>query len=210
MPSDLCGTLRTSLVFLVALVGLIGRWPTHAIAWVWTNGAVVGALTAALFTAIYVWLTHQILRHGRTPVVTVQDFTRTGILEGDHQLRSLRNSGQGPAFNVCIHQQGQSDTLEWLGSLGPGEIRERPRPVAMNYVEDHPHYIWYQDSGRRWYVSRVAAMGYGPSSVWEGRRRSGIPRTVRLNARAETVVQYYNRLGRNKLRKLLDRLKRSN
>ena len=186
----------------------------NALAWVWKNGAVIGALTAAVLTAIYVWLIYRLLRTAQTPIVTVQEFTRTGILEGDHQLRSLRNMGQGAAFNVCIHQQGlsptQSEIFEWLGSLGPGEVRELQRPVAMKYVEDNPHYIWYQDCGRRWYTTRLAAMGYGPSSVWEGRRRFRVPHTVRLNARAETVVQFYNRISSQRLRKLWRRLKGSN
>ena len=181
--------------FLTNLFGAL----SEAALWVWTNGATVGALAAAAFTACYVWLTFGILRLQQTPVVTADDSKGVGELEDNHELRSLRNSGQGPAFNVCIHQQGQLDLLEfsWLGSLGPREVRNLPRRVLISYVEDHPHLIWYQDAGRRWYATKLAAHGYGLASVWQGKKwRLMVPRIVREHAKAETVVEHYNRLAR--------------
>ncbi len=188
----------------------IMRFLTGGLTWIWTNGAAVGALAAAFFTAWYAWLTYGIFRLQQTPVVTADHSTRSGPLEDNHELRSIRNSGQGPAFNVCIHQKDAPELLafSWLGSLGPGETRELRRPVHIDYVEDHAHFIWYQDAKRRWYSTRMAAHGYGLASVWQGRRwRLIVPVTVRHNAKAETVVQFYRRLARwTPVRKLLSKV----
>jgi hypothetical protein len=169
------------------------RLAIEVVAWVWRNGEIIGSLA----TAIAVWFAYRAVRLQQTPIIIVNKPAVSGVLGDDHSVRSLQNSGQGPAFNVCVHQQGQLETLEfsWLGSLAPGDTGELHRPVRIEGVEDNPHVIWYQDAARRWYSTRLAVQGYGLASIFEGQRvRFVVPATVRENARAETVVQTYNRL----------------
>ena len=176
----------------------------RATVWVWHNGAAIGGLSAAVFTGVYVWLTYNILRLQQTPVVTVEQVSAAGELEMDNQLQSVRNSGQGAAFNVLVYQhdktpEGKPTSLEylWVGSLGPGESRQLARSIEIGYTEDYPRRFWYQDIGGRWYATRLAATGFGLVSVWEGRRAwFRVPKFARENAKAETRIQFYKRLDR--------------
>ena len=70
------------------------------------------ARLAAIFTGVYVILTHRILRIQQTPIMTA---AKTSM--------STRNSGQGAAFNICVHHRDDFALQEsrWLGNLGPHE-----------------------------------------------------------------------------------------
>jgi hypothetical protein len=168
--------------------------------WLWNHGrsmfhwnwAVIAALSASVFAGWQAILTRRLVRLQQIPLVTLN-----ALGKGEDAPCAVSNIGPCPALSVFLFREGYEGPVfktllgvRSIGDLFTKESRTLDTPITVKLVEEHAYYLYYRDTGLRWYATRIARRGYGLATEPLGRRWL-VPKDIREQVVAKTVVEEF-------------------